>query len=293
MAKSPAHLPLFESVVGHIRNIELNCSSFQPACSCISNSNTSSTPNTTPTSMPKDTSAPTTATTSNSQTRTPHLANFCTICHQTGHTANKHKQGGDQEGGITDHGKQLALHAYMMDLDVDSGVDGGVSSAESLLPPSAPVVNEDSSTPFAALGTTDFVPSVTSVVNKDVLFDLYRNGVMPSAFSSILKIHLHSLLLPSLISITLFLTPAAPITSSRTIHCSGLITHPLQFLSKRLIVVSWRLLLKETLSFTSNVTINLLSLLSVIVSMHLEHLSTFFQLVLCKSGACVFTSMKM
>ena len=165
MAKSPEHLPSFESVVECICNIELNRSSFQPACSRISNSNMSSTPNTTPTSMPKDTSAPATATTSNSQTRTPRLANFCTICHQTGHTANKHKQGGDQEGGITDRGKQSALRAYMTDLDVDSGVDGGVSSAESLSPPSTPVVNEDSSTPFAALGTTDFVPSVTSIVN--------------------------------------------------------------------------------------------------------------------------------
>jgi len=184
-AKSPEHLPSFESVVEHVHNIELNCSSFQPACSRISNSNMSSTPNTTPTSMPKDTSAPTTATTSNSQTHTPCSANFCMICHQTGHTADKHKQGGDQEGGITDRGKQSAPCGYMTDLDVDSGVDGGVLLAESLSPPSTPVVNEDSSTPFAALGTTDFVPSVTSIVNEDVLFDLYRNGVMPLAFSSI------------------------------------------------------------------------------------------------------------
>ena len=188
MAKSPAHLPLFKSVVEHVRNIELNHSSFQPARSCTSNTNMIPTSNTTNSSMPKDTSVPTTASTSNSQTHPPCSADFCTICCQTGHMADSHyKQGGGQEGGpkggLTHQGKQSAPHAYMTDLDIDSSVDGGATDSHP--PSSMPDMNEDSSVPFASLGTTVSVPSVTSIINKDIFFDLYHAGVMPTALSSI------------------------------------------------------------------------------------------------------------
>ena len=70
------------------------------------------------------------------------------ICCQTGHTADSHyKQGGGQEGGLTDQGKQSAPHAYMTDLDIDSSVDGGATDSH---PSSMPDMNEDSSIPFAS-----------------------------------------------------------------------------------------------------------------------------------------------
>ena len=181
-AKSPAQLPSFESVVDCVRLIELNRGSFQPSRSRTMNSThstTTSTPNT------KDTSTPPNAASTSQPPRPPRSSNFCTICRQTGHVADDHnKPGGVKDGGITDRGKQPAPRAYMADLDSDGGTDGGATSLGSLPTPASPVVAEDSSPPFAALGTTVHVPPTNTIVNEDYFFDLYRTGVISTALSS-------------------------------------------------------------------------------------------------------------
>ena len=194
--KTPAQLPSFESVVNCVWNINLNKSSFQPARSHHNNITTS-------TMSPKDTHVPTPTPNSSttSQPRPPCSANFCTICHTTGHVANDHnKPGGVKESGPTDRGKQLMPRAYIADLEVDVAMDGDPDSmTDSSLSTALAVVDDDSSIPFAALGTTYFVPpTTTSVVNNDIFFDLYCSSVMSFAFSTLED--LDSTLCPSMVS---------------------------------------------------------------------------------------------
>jgi hypothetical protein len=76
--------------------------------------------------------------------------------------------------------------AYITEIDNDTGTDGGASPMDSLPLSSSAVVNEDLSLPFAALGTTVHVLTMSvPVVNEDIFFDLYRTGVKPVALSSI------------------------------------------------------------------------------------------------------------
>jgi hypothetical protein len=76
--------------------------------------------------------------------------------------------------------------AYITDVDVDTSTDGGVLPSDPLPLPSVLVVNKDLSPPFAALGTTPFVPPIsTSVINTDIFLDLHCTGVVPVVFSSI------------------------------------------------------------------------------------------------------------
>ena len=181
-AKSPAQLPSFESVIDCVHLIELNCGSFQPPCSHNMNSTSS---NTTTTPNLKDTSTPSNTMCTTHPTCPPRSSNFCTICRQTSHVTDDHrKPGGVKDPGITDWGKQPAPWAYMAELDLDGGTDGGAPSSDSSPTPASPVVAEDPSPPFAALGTTLHVPSTTTIVNEDYFFDLYHAGVISTALSS-------------------------------------------------------------------------------------------------------------
>jgi len=98
-------LPLFESIVERVMNVELNHTYFQPSRSRHINSDT------TPSNPLKDnpTTTPSSATTSTSQPSCQACsANFCTICQQTGHTNEEHKPGGNQDRGVTDWNKPSA-----------------------------------------------------------------------------------------------------------------------------------------------------------------------------------------
>ena len=106
------------------------------------------------------------------------------ICRQTDHVADDHKPGGVKDATITDQGKQSTLRTYMADLDLDGGTDGGVPPSDSSPTSALPVVAEDPSPPFAALGTTIHVPSTNTIINEDYFFDLYCTRVISTALSS-------------------------------------------------------------------------------------------------------------
>jgi len=166
-------------------NVELNRAYFQPSRMCHQNANSSST--TTPASKDNFTTTHTSTTTSSSQSRTPRSTNFCTGCHHTGHmVVDCPDNGGGQTGGVTDRNNKSTTRAYVADVDLDMGNDGGAISLE-YTPLSLPTVAvEETSIPFAAFGTAPFVPlTSTSPENNDVYFDLYRTGVISVALSSL------------------------------------------------------------------------------------------------------------
>jgi hypothetical protein len=168
-ARTAAHLPTFESVVERIMNVELNRTYFQPSRARHINSDTTS--NST-FSVPRDTTTTTTtsSTTPTSQPR-PLRSNY-------------QKPGGGQEGGLTDRNKP-SVRAYMVDAEVDTANDGGAVSSDQHSS-STGLVDEDSPSSFAALGTTHHVPSTSAPsINNDVFFDLYRTGVTSTAFASV------------------------------------------------------------------------------------------------------------
>jgi len=73
----------------------------------------------------------------------------------------------------------------VVDTDLDSTYDGGAVSLEQP-PSSVGIVEEDTPLSFAAFGTALHVPSNSAPSdNSDVLFDVYRTGVISTAFSSI------------------------------------------------------------------------------------------------------------
>jgi len=77
----------------------------------------------------------------------------------------------------------------MAEVDVDPVDDGGAASLDQQLLSSSGVVEEDTPTSFAALGTTSFVLSTpTPSLNSDVYFDLYWTGVIATTFSSITEL---------------------------------------------------------------------------------------------------------
>jgi len=166
-AQTADELLLFELIVECIMNVELNWAYFQPSHTCHLNSD----PNPTPTSNATKDNTTTSSTSSTAPTLQPHPLR-----------SNFQKPGGGQESGFTDRNKLLAC-AYVVDAEVDLANDGGAVSSEQL--PSSPgVIDEDSPSSFAALGTTLYVPSTSALsANNDVFFDLYRTGVISTAFS--------------------------------------------------------------------------------------------------------------
>jgi len=185
-AHTAEQLPPFESIVEHIMNVDLNHTYFQPPCLHHIPSNTSSA---TPPTKDNTTTPTPPSTNHNSQVHPPHSTNFCTICCQTGHTSDAHKPGGGQEGVFMDQTK-LSARAYIAEVNMASGADGGAVSLDQHSSPSPVVVDEMVTPPLAAFGTTPSVPhTLTSPVNNNVYFDSYRTGVIPMALSSITEPH--------------------------------------------------------------------------------------------------------
>jgi len=93
--------------------------------------------------------------------------------------------GGGQGANVMDWNK-LSARAYIADIDVDLGNDGGGTPTAQPTPSLPGVLDEDIPTSFTALGTTSFVPPTsTSPLNSDIYFDVYRSSVIFTALSSI------------------------------------------------------------------------------------------------------------
>ena len=184
----PDQLPSFESVVERVTNIEQNRSFYYSTRSRYSNVEpaATTTPTTTTTTSSKDTPNSTMTMNTTQPACPPRSASFCTNCCQTGHTLEMcFKPGGGQHGGLTDRNKTSAC-VYLADVDVDTNLNGGATAPDQP-PPSLPdVVDEELPTSFAALGSTSFVPSTSTLpMNNDIYFDLYQPGVISTAFSSL------------------------------------------------------------------------------------------------------------